>query len=70
MDGDNNKLTIKCLEGLDQKITQLMQLYRKAAWDDVYQRWILPDMMRFFTMRIYVSEMKLFHTMSKANNKR
>ena len=69
LDGDNNKLTIKCLEGLDQKITQLMQLYRKAAWDDVYQRWILPDMMRFFTMRIYVSEMKLFHTMSKASNK-
>lgn len=70
LDGDNNKLTIKCLEGLDQKITQLMQLYRKAAWDDVYQRWILPDMMRFFTMRIYVSEMKLFHTMSKPSNKR
>jgi hypothetical protein len=70
LDGDNNKLTIKCLEGLDQKITQLMQLYRKAAWDDVYQRWILPDMMRFFTMRIYVSEMKLFHTMSKSSNKR
>lgn len=70
LDGDNNKLTIKCLEGLDQKITQLMQLYRKAAWDDVYQRWILPDMMRFFTLRIYVSEMKLFHTMSKSSNKR
>lgn len=70
LNGDNNKLTIKCLEGLDQKITQLMQLYRKAAWDDVYQRWILPDMMRFFTMRIYVSEIKLFHTMSKSSNKR
>ena len=69
LDGEN-KLTIKCLEGLDQKITQLMQLYRKAAWDDVYQRWILPDMMRFFTMKIYVSEMKLFHTMSKSSNKR
>ena len=70
LSNENNKLTIKCLEGLDQKITQLMQLYRKAAWDDVYQRWILPDMMRFFTMKIYVSEMKLFHTMSKPNNKR
>jgi hypothetical protein len=70
LDGDNNKLTIKCLEGLDQKITQLMQLYRKAAWDDVYQRWILPDMMRFFTLRIYVSEMKLFHTTSKKSNKK
>lgn len=70
LSNDNNKITIKCIEGLDQKITQLMQLYRKVAWDDVYQRWILPDMMRFFTLRIYVSEMRLFHTTSKSSNKK
>lgn len=61
---ENNVLTIKCLEGLDMKITQLMQLYRKIVWDDYYQRWILPDMMRYFTMKIYVSEIRLFHTAS------
>lgn len=61
---DNTKITIKCMEGLDLKITQLMQLYRKIAWDDVYQRWILPDMMRFFNLKIYISEMRLFHSSS------
>lgn len=65
----SNVLTIKCLEGLDLKITELMQLYRKIAWDDEYQRWILPDMMRFFSMDIYVSEIRLFHTYSKTNIK-
>lgn len=65
----SNELTIKCLEGLDLKITELMQLYRKIAWDDEYQRWILPDMMRFFSMDIYVSEIRLFHTYSKTNIK-
>ena len=53
-------ITLDCMEGLDLKITQLLQLYRKIVWDDVYQRWILPDMMRYFGMRIYVSEIRLF----------
>jgi hypothetical protein len=53
-------ITLECMEGLDLKITQLLQLYRKIVWDDVYQRWVLPDMMRYFGMRIYVSEIRLF----------
>lgn len=53
-------ITLECMEGLDLKITQLLQLYRKIVWDDVYQRWALPDMMRYFGMRIYVSEIRLF----------
>lgn len=61
---DEGIIKIKCLEGLDMKITQLMQLYRKIVWDDVYQRWVLPDMMRFFSMKIYISEIRLFHSMS------
>lgn len=60
-DGENI-ISIKCLEGLDMKITQLMQLYKNVAWDDYYQRWILPDMMRFFNVKIYVSEIRLFHS--------
>lgn len=55
-------ITINCMEALDLRITQLLNLYRKVAWDDVYQRWILPDMMRFFKMEIYISEMRIFHT--------
>lgn len=59
-------LTLKCYEGLDLKVTQIAQLYRKIVWDDVYQRWILPDMMRYFHMKIYVSEIRLFHSASKS----
>lgn len=63
---DKATIEIKCYESLDLKITQLMQLYRKIAWDDVYQRWILPDMMRYFNIKIYVSEIRLFHSMSRS----
>lgn len=59
-----NILTFKCYEGLDLKITELLNIYRKVAWDDVYQRWMLPDMMRYFQMKIYISEIRNFHTTS------
>jgi hypothetical protein len=68
LDSDNNTITISCMEGLDMKITQLMQLYKKIAWDDVYQRWILPDMMRYFELNIYVSEIRLFHSRSRVGS--
>ena len=55
------KVTFKMLEGLDWKITHLLNLYRKIAWDDTYQRWILPDMMRYFAMNIYITEFRSFH---------
>lgn len=67
-DGENI-ITIKCLEGLDMKITQLMQLYKNVAWDDFYQRWILSDMMRFFNLKIYISEIRLFHSSNASNSK-
>ena len=67
INSENSTITIKCLEGLDLKITSLMQMYRKIAWDDVYQRWILPDMMRYFGINIYVSEIRLFHSYAIPN---
>ena len=54
------KVTVECWEGLDLKIRTLMEFYRKAAWDDVYQRWILPENMREFKMIIYVFERRTF----------
>lgn len=62
-------IELECIEGLDLKITQLLQMYRKIVWDDVYQRWILPDMMRYFGMRIYISEMRLFSSTKKEKDK-
>ena len=48
-------LKLTCLsDGLDLKMRTLLELYRKAAWDDIYQRWQLPDIHRYFKMIIYV----------------
>ena len=55
-------LTLKCMEGLDQRISAIKNLYKKIAWDETYQRWVLPDMMRFFKMNIYISEFRIFNT--------
>lgn len=61
------RLTITCLESLDLRISYLLNLYRKIAWDDVYQRWILPDMMRYFTLDIYITEFRTFHLPNQQN---
>jgi len=44
-----------------------MEFYRKAAWDDVYQRWILPENMRQFKMIIYVFERRIFQDVKAIN---
>jgi hypothetical protein len=61
------KLTIECQEGLSMKIRTLMELYKKAAWDEVYQRWILPENYRQFKLIIYVFERRTFHSMQDAD---
>jgi len=43
---NDTKITVECYEGLNLKIRTLMEMYRKAAWDDVNQKWILPENMR------------------------
>lgn len=37
-------------------------MYRKAAYDDVWQRWILPDIYRYFKMIIYVFDRRILQT--------
>ena len=56
------QLTLKCIEGIDLKIKTLLELYRKAAYDEVWQRWILPDIYRYFKMIIYVFDRRILHT--------
>ena len=60
----DKRLTITALEGLDLRMSHILNLYRKIAWDDTYQRWVLPDMMRYFTLKIYVTEFRTFHVPS------
>ena len=65
MDGQRVKkdavIKIKCLNSIDQKVKYLLQLYKQICYDEMYQRWILPDMMRYFKLYIYISEVKRFH---------
>lgn len=53
-------LKLTCNEGLDMRITALLDMYKKIAWDDTFQRWILPDMMRYFKMDITITEFRIF----------
>lgn len=62
---DKAEISITCYEGLSLKMQTLMELYRKAAWDDVYQRWMLPLNMREFKMIIYIFERRVFHKLSE-----
>lgn len=59
--GKDVRLTFRMLEGIDQRVSYLLNLYRKIAWDDTYQRWVLPDMMRFFDVQLYITEFRTFH---------
>lgn len=63
----NAIIKVKCLEGMDQKIKYLISLYKAVAWDDKYQRWILPDIYRYFKMNIYISEIRTFHKSNLQN---
>lgn len=57
------ELKIECLpDGMDWKIRHLMELYRKFAWDDVWQRWVLPDIYRYFRMIIYIYDKRILKT--------
>lgn len=59
--GQDVRLTFNMAEGIDQRISYLLNLYQKIAWDDTYQRWVLPDLMRFFDIQIYITEFRTFH---------
>jgi hypothetical protein len=62
-------LKLTCNEGLDMRITALLDMYKKIAWDDTFQRWILPDMMRYFKMDITITEFRIFTEIDKQTRK-
>lgn len=57
---DDTTLTIDMLESIDLRISLLIDLYRKAAWDPIYNRWMLPENMRWFKVKIVVAEIRDF----------
>lgn len=56
--GDDAKLVIGCLETINMNIAGLMQLYRKAVWDETRWSYALPPNLRKFSMYIYVSDVR------------
>lgn len=57
----DTRITVECFDFLDQRVKTLFNMYRKAAWDEVYQRWVLPDIYRSFKLIIYLAEWRSFH---------
>jgi hypothetical protein len=56
--GSEAVLTIKTLEALDLRMTELANLYRSAIYDKVYMRERVPDNLRWFAMDIYLAEVR------------
>lgn len=56
--GDEAKLTIGCLETINLNIAGLMQLYRKAVWDESRWCYVLPPNLRKFTMYLFISDVR------------
>jgi len=54
--GDDRKISIKCLESIDLRMTALIDLYRKACFDWPNRREVVPKNLRQFTMYIYCYE--------------
>ena len=59
--GKEGKIRITMTDSLDMRVSALMDLYKLSAVDEEYGRDLLPDIMKYFKMRIHVSEFRMFH---------
>ena len=58
----DRKITINTLdESVDLRMTALMDLYRKACFDWVHRREIVPRNLRWFNVSVYVYEARIFN---------
>ena len=55
------KISLSLLEGIDLRSTALLDLYRRGAYDTTWMRWMLPDIMRTFSMTVTLTEYRSFH---------
>lgn len=58
--GKDKALEITCLESIDLRITALADLYRKATFDTKFMRALLPENLRWFTLKVQLAEMRSF----------
>lgn len=62
MGGEDSIINIQTLEAIDLKITHLMDLYRKATYDSKMRRYIVPDNLLWFRVKVFVQEIRRFRT--------
>lgn len=56
--GKEKIITFDCNESINMRMTYLIDLYRKAVWDNAYMRYMLPETQRFFSMELIVTEIR------------
>jgi hypothetical protein len=56
--GKDKKIIFEGNETVAMRLTYLLDLYRKAAFDPIYMRWKLPETQRLFEMRVVVAEIR------------
>ena len=56
--GKDKKIVFECDESINLRVTYLADLYRKAAFDAEYMRYMLPDTQRYFSMELIVTEIR------------
>lgn len=59
------RITIKCFETIDNKMTALNMLWRNIYYDKNRKVHVLPENMRQFSMSIYIIDMRVFNTSYK-----
>ncbi len=59
--GKDKFLDITCLESIDMRMTALADLYRKATFDPKFMRNLLPENLKWFTLKVQVAEIRSFH---------
>lgn len=63
----DKKLVFDCHESISMKMTYLIDCYRKASFDYNNMRYMLPDLQRYFSMDLYVTEIRDMKTASGGN---
>ncbi len=64
--GKDKVLEVTCLESIDLRITALADLYRKATFDAKYMRSLVPENLRWFTVRVQLAEIRQFQRVKSA----
>jgi len=60
--GEGARITLGTLESVDLKISGMIELIRSALHDPAYSRIVIPSNLRSFIVRIYIQEIRNFHS--------